>query len=181
MIKKFLWIASCIFILYLSAADTQAAFAKPSSARLIINGYEVKPISYNINGSNYFKLRDIAYILSGTENSFDVGYDSYSKQITISTNSAYEQIGGEMEPSAYASVNVNPSNVLLSVNGYNVRLVSYNIGGHNYFMLRDLAKIAGFDIDWDSTSKSVVIASDPNNGFTPQCSGSSHICSFYKN
>lgn len=43
--------------------------AKPTSSTVLINGKSFSFEAYNINGSNYFKLRDIAKALNDTENS----------------------------------------------------------------------------------------------------------------
>ena len=37
---------------------------------------EVQFEAYNINGSNYFKLRDVAYAMNGTSKQFDVRWNS---------------------------------------------------------------------------------------------------------
>ena len=48
------------------------------------------------NGTNYIKLRDMAYILNGTEAQFSVGYDNASKSISVRTGEAYQAGGSEM-------------------------------------------------------------------------------------
>ena len=35
------------------------------------------------NGTNYIKLRDMAYVLNGTKAQFSVGYDNASKKISV--------------------------------------------------------------------------------------------------
>ncbi len=130
--------------------------ASPTTASLIVNSEYVTPVAYNINGSNYFKLRDLAYILDGTGSQFDVGWDSDQKLITINTGVNYNAVGGEMTSSA-DSQNVSASNVEISVNGQSISLTAYNIGGNNYFMLRDLGEYLGFDVDWDSASSSIIV------------------------
>ncbi len=58
--------------------------ARTSSAVVYIDKTEVKFTAYNINGSNYFKLRDIASKLD-----FNVSYDSGSGNVSIDTSSQY--------------------------------------------------------------------------------------------
>ena len=36
----------------------------------------------------------------------------------------------------------------------------YNIADNNYFKLRDLGKLAGFGVDWDETTRSVLISTE---------------------
>ena len=38
--------------------------------------------AYNIEGSNYFKLRDLAYVLNGTDKQFEVGWDAAANAIS---------------------------------------------------------------------------------------------------
>ncbi len=45
--------------------------------------------AYNIQGNNYFKLRDLAHVLNGTTKQFNVGYDNTTKAITIVTGQPY--------------------------------------------------------------------------------------------
>ncbi|MEG0798795.1 MAG: WG repeat-containing protein, partial [Acidaminococcaceae bacterium] len=46
-----------------------------SAQKVTVNGKDVAFDAYNINGNNYFKLRDLAFALSGSEKQFDVGWD----------------------------------------------------------------------------------------------------------
>ena len=41
--------------------------------------------AYNINDYNYFKLRDVAQSLQGSEKSFDLQYNEESRAIYVST------------------------------------------------------------------------------------------------
>ena len=47
-----------------------------SPQKLSVNGTNVDCGKYNIDGANYFKLRDLAYMLNGTASQFDVGFDA---------------------------------------------------------------------------------------------------------
>lgn len=53
-----------------------------TTAKVYLNGTEKPMTAYNINGNNYFKLRDIGTIIN-----FGVAYDSISKMIIINTES----------------------------------------------------------------------------------------------
>ena len=54
-----------------------------------MNGNTVACEKYNIDGRNYFKLRDLAYLLNGTGSQFDVGWDPEKQLVTITTLHAY--------------------------------------------------------------------------------------------
>lgn len=51
-----------------------------SSHKLYLKEKDVTPLTFNIDGSNYYKLRDLAPLLS-----FDVGYEESTRTITIHT------------------------------------------------------------------------------------------------
>ena len=43
--------------------------AVPTASTILLNGVPTAFTAYNIGGNNYFKLRDLAYALNGTESS----------------------------------------------------------------------------------------------------------------
>lgn len=43
------------------------------------------------------------------------------------------------------------------VDGQEVKFVAYNIGGYNYFKLRDLAKVLNFAVLWDGGNNSIKV------------------------
>ena len=52
-----------------------AVQATPNHQPIVRNGQEVSLAGYEIDGYTYFKLRDVAAILNGTENQFSVDDD----------------------------------------------------------------------------------------------------------
>ena len=124
-----------------------------SNQRLTVDGVEVEIDHYNVDGSNYFKLRDLACILNGTKNTFDVGYDSATRTITLTTGRAYTPIAGDMVIGEDRSSSTVVSNQKITVNGQAVNLTAYNIGGSNYFQLRELAPYLGYEVGYDSVNR----------------------------
>jgi len=51
-----------------SGAIVPTIIAKPTASTVYLNSEETAFEAYNINGNNFFKLRDLAYALNGTEN-----------------------------------------------------------------------------------------------------------------
>ena len=92
--KKFFKILTAIsFGLLLSNTALAGEIAKPTSQNILLNAKEVKCEVYNIKGSNYFKLRDVAAILNGTSAQFSIEYDG---AIYITTNNEYISVGDEL-------------------------------------------------------------------------------------
>ena len=128
-----------------------------SNQKLTVDGAEVEIDHYNINGNNYFKLRDLACILNGTANAFDVGYDTESRTISLTTGKAYAPIAGDMVIGEDKSASVVRSNQPVLVDGISASFTAFNIGGNNYFKLRDLADYLGYGVGYDSATRTAQI------------------------
>ena len=132
----------------------------PSVHKVTMDGETVAPQGYNINGNNYYKLRDIAYILNGTESQFNVTWDASTNRILVASGDAYQPVGGEMESSVSAEVkNCTPSDSTVVIDGRTVSLTGYRINGNNYYMLRDIGEALDFGVDFDTDSRTVLIES----------------------
>ena len=60
--------------------------AKPSTHKIYVDGERANVAAYEINDNNYFKLRDVAAILSGTDAQFEVTWDQATGNITLTDN-----------------------------------------------------------------------------------------------
>ena len=154
-----------VLLLAVSILPT-AAFAEGptvvlSPQNLRVNGAKIACEKYNIDGSNYFKLRDIAMVLSGTGSRFSVGWDGEKKVISVVTGEAYEPNGSELDLSGGdKSATAVPSTQTLLINGEERGdLSAYNIGGNNFFKLRDLGDALGFAVDYDKESNTAIVVS----------------------
>ena len=104
---------------------------------------------YKIDGSNYFKIRDVAALLSGTEKQFAVGYDNVTKSATAATGQGYNKQAGDLAGAAAGgSQTAAVSNDSIYVDGEKIDAQVYKIGGSNYFKLRDLGKALNFYVGW---------------------------------
>ena len=144
-----------------------AVDALPTSSPVFINGEEISFDAYSINDNNYFKLRDLAYALSGSDKQFDVGYDSENDAVFIVGGAPYTIVGGEMAPSSYRAAEAAPSHSRLIKNGSDAQAEAYLINDNNYFKLRDIAALLDFGVDWDA-DRGVII--DTSKGYTPESS-----------
>ena len=136
------------------------------SSTVLVNGVKTSFDAYKINNVHYFKLRDLAYALSGTEKQFDVGWDNTTKMITLTSGQRYTALGVEMAPppSDIQSRSAMVSNVKLLVNGKELSLAAYKIDEVDYFKLRDIGKLLDFGIGWNKDTKTISI--DTSTGYT---------------
>jgi len=138
--------------------------ARPSSAKVMMDGRLMDFEAYNINGNNYFKLRDIAKVLDGSPKQFEVGWDPDAKAIHLERNAPYTPDGSEMQRSgAQSKQTANPTKAAIYIDGVEAELTAYNIAGYNYFKLRDLARNIDFNVTWDDEHHTIGI--DTANGY----------------
>jgi len=131
---------------------------KPVAAKVLINGRAMTFEAYTINDSNYFKLRDIAMAIIGTEKQFEVSWDGANNIINLTANKAYTPIRGELSVSETPILKmavITDSRIYLD--GREIQLAAYNIDGYNYFKLRDIAKALDFSVTWDEKTKTISI------------------------
>ncbi len=138
--------------------ELKPAAAVPTASKVVVNGKEVAFEAYNIDGNNYFKLRDLAKAVNGTKKQFEVGFDAASNAISLKAEAAYTAVGGELEASGAAGEQqAVPSSSALLLNGEKLELGAYNINGNNYFKLRDIAKAFNIGVTWDGKLNTVGI------------------------
>ena len=138
--------------------------AKPTSSTVLADGTAIAFDAYNINDNNYFKLRDLAYILSGSEKQFDVGWDSTKNAISLTSGKTYTAVGGEMMGKGAGDKIPTPTNSKIYLKGKEIQLTAYNIEGNNYFKLRDIGMELDFGVNWDGENNTIVI--DTSKGYT---------------
>ena len=155
-----------IFVLTISIGSVTVfateVTANPTNSKITVNGVEVKFDAYNINGNNYFKLRDIAYVLSDTKSCFSVNWDAVTNSANLITGEKYSPVGGEMGLGDNIQKKAVLSNTNIMVNNEKVTATAYLINNNNYFKLRDLGSILNFEVDWDEVSQTVIIKSVVN-------------------
>lgn len=135
-----------------------------TDSKVMVDGKEVKFEAYNIADNNYFKLRDIAYVLSGTSKQFEVTWDAAAERVNMLSAMPYTVVGGELaNGDGLAKQATNGTNDI-SLDYAAVNLKAYMINGNNYFKLRDLGKLFNFDVSWDGENNCVLI--DSLNSYT---------------
>jgi len=131
--------------------------ALSTNAKVMVDGVDVKFDAYNIDGYNYFKLRDIAYAINGSEKQFNTLWDDVNKCITLETKSSYVPAGGELSKGNGKSKIAETSTALLMMDGKYIEAEAYNIDGMNYYKLRDIARVIDFAVVWSETHNSIGI------------------------
>ena len=140
------------------ALPAGAADVRLSSQALNVNGAAVSCAAYNIDGSNYFKLRDLAMLLTDTGSRFDVKYDEASQTVRVATGRAYTPVGGELEGAEAEPEEIWRSVQPLLIDGVeHSELSAWNIGGSNYYKLRDLGDVLGFFVYYDEGTRTVYL------------------------
>lgn len=143
----------------------KARNAVPTASAVLVNGIEMDFDAYNIEGANYFKLRDMAYALRETAKQFEVSWDAPTKTIALIPGQPYTPAGGEMSGAGSEAKSAVPTAARILLDGKAVSFTAYNIDGNNYFKLRDIGQALNFGVDWDSAKRTVTI--DTGRTYTP--------------
>lgn len=140
-----------------TAFAAETTDAKLSTDFMSVNGRSISIYGYQINNNNYYKLRDIACSLQGTDADFSVYF--VDNKIQVDTNVNYIEIGGELtyNGKSITKARKNSSPIYIDNNAVNVN--SYEIDGYNYFKLRDICEYIGAEVSYDSESSTVIVNS----------------------
>jgi len=160
----FLLLLGMIFAVSAPAFAADTVTAKPTSSTVLVNGENVSFNAYNINGNNYFKLRDLAYVLNGTEKQFDIGWDGENNTISLTSGEPYTVVGGEMADAIAGDKTAAPTNSKIYLDGEGIAFTAYKIGDNNYFKLRDIGMALDFGVVWNGADNSILI--DTSEGYS---------------
>lgn len=171
--RKMLCMAAAALLLVsatgLSAMADEVKSVPPSTSALSVDGKAVSLQAYKIDGYNYFKLRDIASILSGTKKQFDVGFDNSKNAIEIKTAAAYTPVGHECELSPDSDArSATPTASSVYIDGKLTSFTAYRIDNFNYFRLRDIAAQIDFGVGYDEATNAVSLIT--SSAYTPDFS-----------
>lgn len=142
-----------------------AVKAAPTTAKVLVNGTATSFDAYAINGNNYFKLRDLAKVVSGTKKQFEVMWDAGKNAINLKSGNTYTPVGGELTKGNGAQKTATPCTSSIYKDGVAVTLTAYTINGNNYFKLRDVAQAFDIGVTWNA--KTATIGIDTAISYTP--------------
>ncbi len=153
----------------LSARAAQDGLAYASTQSVEVDGKNVEFQMYALkdaNGydTNYVKLRDVAYVLNGTNAQFNV---EWYGAVRVNSGTAYSPNGSEMyTPYSGNRAYTKPGGTTV-VDGTDryldaILLNDDDGGGYTYYKLRDLGDALGFTVDW-SSERGVYIETQPKD------------------
>lgn len=146
-----------LFSLIIAMVPFFAKALPPSDQGIYLNGEKIEISGVKHEGFNYYRLRDLAYILKDTPAKFEVGYDKENKMILLETKTEYT--GDKIDP-AKLGVNLSVVDIPISIDKNMTHLEVVNVDGYNYFRLRDLGTLVGFDINYTAKDKKVQIMTE---------------------
>ncbi len=133
--------------------------AVPTSSKVVVNDQPVAFEAYTIEGYNYFKLRDLAMAVTGSEKQFEVSWDGEKNAINLVSDAAYTPVGNELTAGTGAATVKGVTNQSkIYVDGEVIELEAYTINGNNYFKLRDVAAVFDFSVGWDEVLNQITIS-----------------------
>ena len=164
MFKKLIssLLAASMLATFASAASGNAQTAQPSPHAIYVDGTKANVAAYTIAGNNYFKLRDIASIVSGSEKQFEVSWNNDAKRIDLTSGKPYTIVGGELGAIGSASKQAETSTAVVYKDNAQMDYTGYNIDDNNYYKLRDVCKSFDNGINWDAENQRVDILTDEN-------------------
>jgi hypothetical protein len=136
-----------------------------SSQAITVNGVNKTLYAVNINGNNYLKLRDLAYMLSGTTKQFNVTFSTATNTAAITSLSAY--VNDSTNPVNQPIVLSNPqlSSQLVTLNGKAAYPIAYNVAGSNYVNLRQICAMLDIGLTYSSATNTISITTA--NSYSP--------------
>lgn len=131
--------------------------ANPITSQVTVNGQAISFEAYEIDGNNYFKIRDLAMAMANSEKQFEVQWDSGSSTVNLIRNHAYTAVGGELVSGNIQQRGATASKDKFSLDGETINLKTYIIEDDHYVRLRDLGEVLDFGVSWDSETQTIII------------------------
>ena len=135
----------------------QTDTAVPALASVSVNGKQTKLPAYNIDGSNYVRVRDAAVLLLGTESGFDVQWNEGLRRVELQSRTVYEPLGTENEPLPAGSRTTQSIVEPTVADGVANMVAAYQMDGCTYYKLRSLGDLCGFQVDWNEETQTVEV------------------------
>lgn len=156
MKKKFTYIFLIVVCLFLNTSvNAKSQQVKMGYQQFRINGGSSNVVTYYIDGENYFRIRDLAFALKGTNKKFNIGYNSVKNEVVLYRGQDYNSSGDivvfDNDALAHDFTGV------LNLDGESRLINMYNIKGYNYCKIADIAKMLDFNLKYENVSRAIVI------------------------
>lgn len=160
--KKVLFLVIVLIIFSFECVHTATNAAKRiDTYATLSNGEDYYYTVYDLEGFKVFQIEDLAYILNGTSDNFDVVCKN--KTYIVNKNTVYTG-GGSKSPETNSQIPLyEEENVSIGVDGVARNIRVYSIDGCTYFKIRDLSELLGFTIDWDSEGFTLTLKNSEDN------------------
>ena len=133
-----------------------------SASKVLVDGIATDFEAYTIDGNNYFKLRDIASVVSGTTKQFNVSWNETEQAINLLSDTPYTPVGGELAKGNGQDKDMVGSHSLIYVDSEINHYEAYTINENTYFKLRDLGQTFDFDVSWNGNTETIEIDTSSN-------------------
>lgn len=129
--------------------------ATPTVTSAVVDGKQTRFPTYQIGGSNYVKLRDVAWMLNSTVARFSVDWNG--DDISLRKGESYASAGGELVTLPLGMRTGKSMVGRVNIDGVATTLAAYNIGDNYYFKLRALGDKLGFQVAWDEINRMIIL------------------------
>ena len=139
--------------------EVKTVDVKATTQKVKLDGKDVVIYGYNIDGYNYFKLRDLAAVLKDSQAKFGV---EYKDGVVTLTKAADYKVAESDQKEVKAMSKGMLTNDKVLVGDKTLTATAYKVDDSNYYKLRDLGKELGFGVGYDEATKSVLLTSVVN-------------------
>ena len=130
---------------------------KATTQKVKLDGKDVVIYGYNIDGYNYFKLRDLAAVLKDTKAKFGV---EYKDDVVTLTKGADYKVAESDQKEVKADSKGSVTNDKVLVGDKELTATAYKVDDSNYYKLRDLGEALNFGVDFDKEANAVLLTSE---------------------
>ena len=128
--------------------------AYAARAKVTVNGTAVDFETYTIDDYTYFKLRDIAGAVSGTEKQFNTVWNEETASIDLIRGVGYDTPDSP-RTGTYGDAAAVTSTAKLFCDGQQQSVSAFTINDYTYFKLRDIAKLLDIGVTWDEATATI--------------------------
>ena len=131
-------------------------WAYAARAKVTVNGKPVEFQTYTIDDYTYFKLRDIASAINGTNKQFMTFWDESTQSIHLVRRAPYTSAASGAV-GRYSDTIATTSTAKLYCDNQRKQVSAYTINDYTYYKLRDIAKLIDMGITWNESTFTIGI------------------------